>query len=161
MDLAVHGGLIAFVCVCVCVCVCVREKTFLLRHKSESNSLLSTGSHPALVQMPRESCSAQPGQSSDCPNLSPHKKSFRFFSFLSPVFGERPSKHSQTREAKDRSFNVQTIKVEGGAWRHNCFLSRPGLGQVEGAGALSIVLASSSAVQCDQIIATSSVSRFT
>ena len=73
MYMAVHGALIAS------VCVCVREKTFSLRHASELSLFLSTGKHLALVWLPRESCSAWARQSSDRPNL-PHKN-FSIFQF--------------------------------------------------------------------------------
>ena len=96
----------------MCLCVCPR-KNFLLQHKSESSLFLSTGTQPALVRTPRESCSAQPGQSSDRPNLPPHKKKVWIFSFLSPVFGQCPPKHSLDRGSKGSAFNVQTSKVEG------------------------------------------------
>ena len=80
-DLAVHGALIPCVCVCVCVCVClsvclsVRYQTpFSSRHESGPTLFLSTGKHPVVGQLPRVFLSAQPGQSSDRPNLPPHKK---------------------------------------------------------------------------------------
>ena len=118
MDQAVHGALIAFVC--VCVCVCVREKTFLLRHESDTSLFLPTGSHAAFVRTPRESCSAQPGQSSDRPKISPHKrKRFGIFSFLSLLFGECPPKHSLnqgskgsiTQRANDQGHSSRTWSV--------------------------------------------------
>ena len=49
------------------------------------------------MQLPRESCSAQPKQSSERPNLLPDKKLFQLFSFLSavsPVYGECLPKHA-------------------------------------------------------------------
>ena len=70
-DLAVHGALIP----CVCVCVSVRYQTpFSSRHESGPSWFLSTGKHPVGGQLPRVFFSALPGQSSDRPNLPPHKK---------------------------------------------------------------------------------------
>ena len=69
------------VCVCVCVCVClsvclsVRYQTpFSSRHESGPSLFLSTDKHPVVGQLPRVFFSALPGQSSDRPNLPPHKK---------------------------------------------------------------------------------------
>ena len=73
--LAVHTALIPCVCVCVCVCVSVRSQTPLSsRHESGPSLFLSTGKHPVGGQLPRVFFSALPGQSSDRPNLPPHKK---------------------------------------------------------------------------------------
>ena len=72
----------------------VRYQTpFSSRHESGPSWFLSTGKHPVGGQLPRVFFSALPGQSSDRPNLPPHKNC-RFFSFLSPVFGEQPPKHA-------------------------------------------------------------------
>ena len=66
-DLVVHGAFMA--------CVCVRCQTpFSSRHESGQSLFLSTGKHQAVGQPPRVSFSAQPGQRSDRPNLSPYKK---------------------------------------------------------------------------------------
>ena len=63
------------VCVCVCVCVSVRYQTpFSSCHESGPSLFLSTGKHPVGGQLPRVFFSALPGQSSDRPNLPPHKK---------------------------------------------------------------------------------------
>ena len=71
--LAVHTALIP--CACVRVCVCVRYQTpFSSRHESVPSLFLSTGKHPVGGQLPRVFFSALPGQSSDRPNLPPHKK---------------------------------------------------------------------------------------
>ena len=71
------------VCVCVCVCMCVRSQTpFSSRHASGPSLFLSTGKHPVVGQLPRVSFSALPGQSSDRPNLPPHKKTFDFSVFF-------------------------------------------------------------------------------
>ena len=65
----------ARVCVCVCVCVCVRSQTpFSSRNESGPSWFLSTGKHPVVGKLSRVSFSALPGQSSDRPNLPPHKK---------------------------------------------------------------------------------------
>ena len=67
--------------VCVCVCVCVRkENSSSRRHELESSLFLSTGNHPAVVQLPKKYCSARPGQSSDRPNPPSNKTLFRLFS---------------------------------------------------------------------------------
>ena len=78
-DLAVHGALI------LRVCLCARYQTpFLSRHESGPSWFLSTGKHPVVGQLPRVSFSALPWQSSDRPNLPPHKKTFDFqFPFTS------------------------------------------------------------------------------
>ena len=69
--LAVHTALIP----CVSVCVCVRYQTpFSSRHESGPSLFLSTGKHPVVGQLPRVFFSALPGQSSDRPNLPPHKQ---------------------------------------------------------------------------------------
>ena len=75
--LAVHGALIPCVCVCVCVCVSVclsvRYQTpFSSRHGSGPGLFLLTGKHPVVGQLPRDSFSALPGQSSGRPNLPPY-----------------------------------------------------------------------------------------
>ena len=71
--LAVHTALIP--CVCVSVCLSVRYQTPLSsRHESVPSLFLSTGKHPVGGQLPRVFFSALPGQSSDRPNLPPHKK---------------------------------------------------------------------------------------
>ena len=71
--LAVHTALIPRVC--VCVSVSVRYQTpFSSRHESGPSWFLSTGKHPVGGQLPRVFFSALPGQSSDRPNLPPHKK---------------------------------------------------------------------------------------
>ena len=58
-----------------CVCLCVRYQTpFSSRHESGPSWFLSTGKHPVGGQLPRVFFSALPGQSSDRPNLPPHKK---------------------------------------------------------------------------------------
>ena len=76
---------------------------------------LSRGKHPALARTPRESCSAQPGQSSDCPNLSPHKKVFDFsVSFHRSRFGEYPPKHSLDQGSKGSI--VQRAHDQGRRW---------------------------------------------
>ena len=64
------------VCVCVCVClsVCPVSTPFLSPHESGPSWFLSTGKHPVVGQLPRVFFSALPGQSSDRPNLPPHKK---------------------------------------------------------------------------------------
>ena len=65
------------VCVSVCLSVClsVRSQTPLSsRHESGPSLFLSTGKHPVGGQLPRVFFSALPGQSSDRPNLPPHKK---------------------------------------------------------------------------------------
>ena len=95
--LAVHTALIPCLCVCVCLSVClsVRSQTPLSsRHESGPSLFLSTGKHPVGGQLPRVFFSALPGQSSDSPNLPDPTKNFRFFSFLSPVFGEHPPKYA-------------------------------------------------------------------
>ena len=67
--LAVHTALIP------CACVSVRYQTpFSSRHESGPSLFLSTGKHPVGGQLPRVFFSALPGQSSDRPNLPPHKK---------------------------------------------------------------------------------------
>ena len=100
-DLAVHSALIPCLCVCVCVCLSVRYQTpFSSRHESGPSWFLSTGKHPVVGQLPRVSFSALPGQSSDRPNLPPHKKLW-IFSFLSPVFGEHPPKHAVDKESEE------------------------------------------------------------
>ena len=75
----------ACVCVCLSVCLSVRYQTpFLSRHESGPSRFLSTGKHPVVGQLPRVSFSALPWQSSDRPNLPPHKKTFDFqFPFAS------------------------------------------------------------------------------
>ena len=59
----------------MCVCLSVRYQTpFSSRHESGPSLFLSTGKHPVGGQLPRVFFSALPGQSSDRPNLPPHKK---------------------------------------------------------------------------------------
>ena len=68
-----------------CVCVCVRYQTpFSSRHESGQSLFLSTGKHQAVGRLIRVSCSAQPEQRSDRPNLSPPQKTLIFqFPFAS------------------------------------------------------------------------------
>ena len=107
--LAVHGALIP--CVCVCVCVSVRYQTpFSSRHESGPSLFLSTGKHPVVGQLPRVFFSALPRQSRERPNLPPNKKTFDF-SVSFRQYSESNLRSMQwTREAKNRSFNVQTVK---------------------------------------------------
>ena len=57
------------------MCLSVRSQTPLSsRHESGPSLFLSTGKHPVGGQLPRVFFSALPGQSSDRPNLPPHKK---------------------------------------------------------------------------------------
>ena len=109
--LAVHTALIPCVCVCLCVCVCVRYQTpFSSCHESGPSLFLSTGKHPVGGQLPRVFFSALPGQSSDRPNLPPHQKTIDF-SVSFRQYSESNLRSMQwTREAKNRSFNVQTVK---------------------------------------------------
>ena len=115
-DLAVHGALIR-VCVCVCMCVClsVRYQTpFSSRHESGPSLFLSTGKHPVGGQLPRVFFSALPGQSSDRPNLPPHKKLLIFqFPFASiqratseacSGLGKRRIDRSTSKPGQVRSF---------------------------------------------------------
>ena len=68
--LAVHGALLPW---------SVRYQTpFSSRHESGPGLFLSTGKHPVVGQLPRVFFFALPGQSSDRPNLPPHKKTFVF-----------------------------------------------------------------------------------
>ena len=98
-------------CVCVSVCLSVRSQTPLSsRHESGPSLFLSTGKHPVGGQLPRVFFSALPGQSSDRPNLPPHQKTFDF-SVSFRQYSESTLRSMQwTREAKNRSFNVQTVK---------------------------------------------------
>ena len=67
--LAVHTALIPR------VCLSVRYQTpFSSRLELGPSLFLSTGKHPVGGQLPRVFFSALPGQSSDRPNLPPHKK---------------------------------------------------------------------------------------
>ena len=98
--LAVHSALIPCVCVCVCVCVCacaclrVRYQTpFSSRHESGPSLFLSTGKHPVGGQLPRVFSLLCLGRAATVQTYHP-TKNFRFFSFLSPVFGDQPPKHA-------------------------------------------------------------------
>ena len=92
--------------------MCVRYQTpFLSRRESGPSWFLSTGKHPVVGQLPRVSFSALPWQSSDRPSLPPHKKTFDF-SVSFRQYSESTLRSMQwTGEAKNRSFNVQTVKV--------------------------------------------------
>ena len=74
--LAVHTALIPCLCVCVCLSVCLSGIKLLFHHATNRGPglFLSTGKHPVGGQLPRVFFSALPGQSSDRPNLPPHKK---------------------------------------------------------------------------------------
>ena len=74
--LAVHTALIPCLCVCVCLSVCLSGHKLLSHHATNRDQVLflSTGKHPVGGQLPRVFFSALPGQSSDSPNLPPHKK---------------------------------------------------------------------------------------
>ena len=107
--LAVHTALILRVC--LSVCLSVRYQTpFSSRHESGPSLFLSTGKHPVGGQLPRVFFSALPGQSSDRPNLPPHKKTFDFSVSFRQCSESNLRSMQWTREAKNRSFNVQTVK---------------------------------------------------
>ena len=92
-DLAVHSAFIPRVC--LCVYLSVRYQTpFSSRHESGPSLFLSTGKHPVGGQLPRVFflCSAWAEQRPSKPTTP--QKNFRFFNFLSPVFGEHPPKHA-------------------------------------------------------------------
>ena len=112
----------------VCVCVCVWYQTpFSSRHESGRSLFLSTGKHLVVGQLPQVSFSALPGQSSDRPNLTTPQKNFRFFSFLSPVFGEHTPRHAVDKGRIDRStYKRSSKKLQS---RHHGPLSRPVLGR--------------------------------
>ena len=107
-DLVVHGALIA--CVCVCVCVCVRYQThFSSRH--ESRLFLSTGKHPVVGQLPRVSFSSLLCLGRVATVQTYHTtKSFRFFISFRQYSESTLRSMQWTREAKNRSFKVQTVK---------------------------------------------------
>ena len=94
-----------------CVCLSVRSQTPLSsRHESGPSWFLSTGKHPVGGQLPRVFFSALPGQSRERPNLPPPQKTFDF-SVSFRQYSESTLRSMQwTREAKNRSFNVQTVK---------------------------------------------------
>ena len=104
VDLAVHGALIA--------CVCVRCQTpFLWRHESGPSLFLSKGKHLAVGQLPWVSFSVLPGQSSGRPNPPPHKNTFRFqFPFAS--IRRMPSEPCSWQEKRrmDRSTSKRSSK---------------------------------------------------
>ena len=84
-----------------CEWVKLSKCPFSLRHESGPSWFLSTSYHLPFLSQPKQYCSALPRQSSgqrnDRPNLltyCPTKKPFRFFSFLSSVFGECPPTRS-------------------------------------------------------------------
>ena len=98
----------------VCVCVCGRCQTpFSSRHESGQGLFLSKVKHQAVGQLPRVSFSAQPGQRSGRPNLSPHKKTFDFSVSFRQCTDNALESMQLPREAKNRSFNVQTVWLEG------------------------------------------------
>ena len=87
--------------VCLSVCLSVRSQTPLSsRHESGPSLFLSTGKHPVGGQLPRVFFSALPGQSSDRPNLPPHKK-LSIFQLPFAQYSESNLRSMQcTREAK-------------------------------------------------------------
>ena len=91
-DLAVHAAFR----------VCPVSNSFLkfLVTPRGQRLFLSTGKHQAVGQLPRVSFSAQPGQSSDRPNLPPHKTR-SIFRFLSPVFRECPPNHAVDQKSDE------------------------------------------------------------
>ena len=107
--LAVHTALIPRVC--LCVCLSVRSQTPLSsRHESGPSLFLSTGKHPVGGQLPRVFflCSAWAEQRPSKPTTP--QKTFDFsVSFRQYSESNLPSMQ-WTREAKNRSFNVQTVK---------------------------------------------------
>ena len=109
-DLAVHGALIP--CMCVSVCLCVRYQTpFSSHHESGPSLFLLTGKHPVLGQLPRVFFSALPGQSSDRPNLPPHKK-LSIFQFSFASIRRAPSKACRRlgKRRIDRSTSKRSSK---------------------------------------------------
>ena len=89
-------------------------------------------------------------------------KTLSIFSFLSPVWSEKALRTMQsTREATNRSFNVQTVKWKAWESRHHRLLSRPVIGRRAlwpvmtrwMPRTMAIVLASTSMAQCDGAIA--------
>ena len=88
VDLAVHSALIP------CACLSVRSQTPLSsRHESGPSWFLSTGKHPVGGQLPRVFSLLCLGRAENVQTYHP-TKNFRFFSFLSPVFGEHPPKYA-------------------------------------------------------------------
>ena len=77
------------------------------------NKTTTTTKNPGVGQLPWVSFSAQPGQSSDSPNLLPHKKDFDFSVSFRQYSENTPRSMQKIKEAKNRSFNVQTVKLEG------------------------------------------------
>ena len=79
---------------CLSVCLSVRYQTpFSSRHESGPSLFLSTGKHPVGGQLPRVFSLLCLGRAATIQTYHP-TKNFRFFSFLSPVFGEHPPKHA-------------------------------------------------------------------
>ena len=106
--------------VCVCVCVCVQSQTpFSSCHESGQSLFLSTGKHPGVGRLPQVSFFAQPGQSSNRPNLPPHKRTFDFSVSFRQYTENALGSMQWPREAKNRSFNIRTVKSEEASEGHH------------------------------------------
>ena len=116
----------AFHSVCVSVCVCVRYQTpFLSRHESGPSLFLSTGKHPVGGQLPRVFFSALPWQSSDRPNLPPHKKLSIFqFPFASIRRATSEACSGRGKRRIDRSTSKRSSKKLQRAAITSFFLDR-------------------------------------
>ena len=83
------------------MCVSVRYQTpFSSRHESGPSLFLSTGKHPVVGQLPRVFSLLCLGRAATVQTYHP-TKNFRYFSFLSPVFGEQPPKHAVDKGSEE------------------------------------------------------------
>ena len=137
-----------FNCMCLFVCMCVQEKRFHYATHRNQVCFCRQVATPHWSEHHRKLALLSQDRAATVQTY--HPTTFSIFKFPFASIRIMPS---QARETKDRSFNMQTVKVEGWASLHYILLSRPGLGEVAGSGAMSIVLASSSAVQWDQATA--------
>ena len=106
--------------------MCVRYQTpFSSRHESGPSLFLSTGKHPVGGQLPRVFFSALPGQSSDRPNLPPHKKLSIFqFPFASIRRATSEACSGRGKRRIDRSTSKRSSKKLQRAAITSFFLDR-------------------------------------
>ena len=113
--LAVHGTLVA--CVPVKLSKCLNS--FLITPRIETKLVSVDRSSPAIpaiaqgILLYSAKAEQRPKLRQSKPTDHLHlKKTFSIFQFLSPVFGNALRITQYTREAKNRLFSVQTVKLQ-------------------------------------------------
>ena len=123
-DLAVHGALIPCVCVCACLRVCPVTNSFLITPRIGTKFVSVDRKAPGRWTTATGFflCSAWAEQRPSKPTTPP--KNVRFSVSFRQYSESTLRTMQKTREAKNRSFNVQTVKQEASDGSHHGLLSR-------------------------------------